>query len=92
MLTIVDRTADGVEVIDNWNGFGQRTTSSGTVKLQHVEVDPLLIFDERLLGNQPSYRGAYFCRSRKSKLIVSLDSGQLPCLKNMAAQKCLAIP
>mgnify|MGYP002656224028 FL=1 len=58
VLTIVDRNADGVEVIDNWNGFGQRTTSSGTVKLQHVEVDPLLIFDERLLNNQPSYRGA----------------------------------
>ncbi|WP_180068858.1 SfnB family sulfur acquisition oxidoreductase [Acinetobacter sp. YH16038] len=59
VLTIVDRNAEGVEVIDNWNGFGQRTTSSGTVKLQHVEVDPVLIFDERLLGNQPSYRGAY---------------------------------
>lgn len=59
VLTIVDRNAEGVEVIDNWNGFGQCTTSSGTVKLQHVEVDPLLIFDERLLGNQPSYRGAY---------------------------------
>lgn len=59
VLTIVDRNAEGVEVIDNWNGFGQRTTSSGTVKLQDVEVDPLLIFDERLLGNQPSYRGAY---------------------------------
>lgn len=59
VLTIVDRNAEGVEVLDNWNGFGQRTTSSGTVKLQHVEVDPLLIFDERLLGNQPSYRGAY---------------------------------
>ena len=59
VLTIVNRNAEGVEVIDNWNGFGQRTTSSGTVKLQHVEVDPLLIFDERLLGNQPSYRGAY---------------------------------
>lgn len=59
VLTIVDRNAEGVEVIDNWNGFGQRTTSSGTVKLQHVEVDLLLIFDERLLGNQPSYRGAY---------------------------------
>lgn len=59
VLTIIDRNAESVEVIDNWNGFGQRTTSSGTVKLQHVEVDPLLIFDERLLGNQPSYRGAY---------------------------------
>lgn len=59
VLTIIDRNAEGVEVIDNWNGFGQRTTSSGTVKLQHVEVNPLLIFDERLLGSQPSYRGAY---------------------------------
>ncbi|AUX89156.1 MULTISPECIES: SfnB family sulfur acquisition oxidoreductase [Acinetobacter] len=59
VLTIIDRNAESVEVIDNWNGFGQRTTSSGTIKLQHVEVDPLLIFDERLLGNQPSYRGAY---------------------------------
>jgi SfnB family sulfur acquisition oxidoreductase len=59
VLTIVNRDAAGVEVIDNWNGFGQRTTSSGTVKLDHVEVDPLLIFDERKLSAQPSYRGAY---------------------------------
>ncbi|MGN5535022.1 SfnB family sulfur acquisition oxidoreductase [Acinetobacter sp. Lyrl_1] len=59
VLTLVDRNAEGVEVIDDWNGFGQRTTSSGTVKIQHVEVNPLLIFDERLLGNQPNYRGAF---------------------------------
>ena len=59
VLTIVNRDAAGVEVVDNWNGFGQRTTSSGTVKLDHVEVDPLLIFDERKLSAQPFYRGAY---------------------------------
>ncbi|OTG77547.1 SfnB family sulfur acquisition oxidoreductase [Acinetobacter terrae] len=59
VLVVVNHQATGVEVIDNWNGFGQRTTSSGTVKLHHVEVDPFLIFDERLLGNAPSYRGAY---------------------------------
>ncbi|MGA9698704.1 MAG: SfnB family sulfur acquisition oxidoreductase [Acinetobacter sp.] len=59
VLTIVNRDAAGVEVVDNWNGFGQRTTSSGTVKLDHVEVDPLLIFDERKLSAQPSYRSAY---------------------------------
>ncbi|NNH01978.1 SfnB family sulfur acquisition oxidoreductase [Acinetobacter sp. ANC 5414] len=70
VLTIVNREAAGVEVIDNWNGFGQRTTSSGTVKLDHVEVDPFLIFDERLLGNAPNYRGAY------SQLIqVAIDVG-----------------
>ena len=58
-LTIVDATALGVEVIDNWNGFGQRTTSSGTVKLQRVEVDPLLTFDERKLAEDVNYRGAF---------------------------------
>ena len=59
VLVVVNHQATGVEVVDNWNGFGQRTTSSGTVKLNHVEVDPFLIFDECLLGNAPSYRGAY---------------------------------
>ena len=59
VLVVVDHQATGVEVVDNWNGFGQRTTSSGTVKLNHVAVDPFLIFDERLLGNAPSYRGAF---------------------------------
>src|SRR5690606_13170164 len=59
VLTLVERSQPGLEVIDNWNGFGQRTTSSGTVKLDHVEVNPLLIFDERLLANQPNYRGAF---------------------------------
>ena len=58
-LTLVDATAQGVEVIDNWNGFGQRTTSSGTVKLQRVEVDPLLTFDERKLAEDVNYRGAF---------------------------------
>lgn len=58
-LTLVKSSQQGVEVIDNWNGFGQRTTSSGTVKLDKVEIDPLLIFDERLLANQPGYRGAF---------------------------------
>lgn len=70
VLTIIDRQADGVEVIDNWNGFGQRTTSSGTVKLTHVEVNPLLIFDERKLANQTNFRGAF------SQLIqVAIDVG-----------------
>ncbi len=70
VLTIIDRDADGVEVIDNWNGFGQRTTSSGTVKLTQVKVNPLLIFDERKLSNQTNYRGAF------SQLIqVAIDVG-----------------
>lgn len=70
VLTIIDSQSAGVEVIDNWDGFGQRTTSSGTVKLNHVQVDPFLIFDERKLAEQPSYRGAY-----SQLLQVAIDVG-----------------
>ncbi len=59
VLAIVNKAAKGIEVVDDWDGFGLRTTSSGTVKLNHVKVIPELTFDERLLSNAPTYRGAY---------------------------------
>ena len=70
VLTLVDRHAKGVQVINDWNGFGQRTTSSGTVILDHVHIDPFLIFDERLLSDRPNYRGAY-----SQLLQVAIDVG-----------------
>ncbi|WP_250516971.1 acyl-CoA dehydrogenase family protein [Caballeronia sp. INDeC2] len=35
----VNRHADGVEVIDDWDGMGQRLTASGTSRFNHVKVD-----------------------------------------------------
>jgi len=35
---IADRNAPGLTVIDDWSGFGQRTTASGTVILDNVKV------------------------------------------------------
>lgn len=70
VLVILPAKAEGVEIIDNWDGFGQRTTSSGTIKLNQVVVDPFLIFDERKLTTQPSYRGAY-----SQLLQVAIDVG-----------------
>ncbi len=70
VLVIVNRDAQGIEVINDWNGFGQRTTASGTVKLNRVEVNPELIFDERLLTQVPTYRGAY-----SQLLQVAIDVG-----------------
>lgn len=70
VLTIINRHAKGVEVTNDWNGFGQRTTSSGTVILDHVEIDPFLIFDESLLADQANYRGAY-----SQLLQVAIDVG-----------------
>lgn len=70
VLAIVDRHASGVEVINDWNGFGQRTTASGTVKLHNVVTDPALFFDERIMANTPNVRGAY-----SQLLQVAIDVG-----------------
>ncbi|WP_288401617.1 SfnB family sulfur acquisition oxidoreductase [uncultured Acinetobacter sp.] len=70
VLAIVDRHATGVEVINDWNGFGQRTTASGTVKLNNVVVDPALFFDERIIADTPNVRGAY-----SQLLQVAIDVG-----------------
>lgn len=37
---IIPRNATGVEVIDDWNGFGQVLTASGTSIFSSVEVNP----------------------------------------------------
>ncbi|MGN5535023.1 SfnB family sulfur acquisition oxidoreductase [Acinetobacter sp. Lyrl_1] len=37
-LAFIERNSTGVELIDDWTGFGQRTTGSGTVKFNQVQV------------------------------------------------------
>ncbi|MBF7688856.1 SfnB family sulfur acquisition oxidoreductase [Acinetobacter rathckeae] len=69
-LVLVEKNTKGIEVIDDWDGFGQRTTASGSVKLNHVKIDPFLIFDERRLTLSPNYRGAY-----SQLLQVAIDVG-----------------
>lgn len=70
VLVIIDRHAEGVEVINDWNGFGQRTTASGTVKLHNVVFDSALFFDERIIADTPNVRGAY-----SQLLQVAIDIG-----------------
>ena len=38
LRAIVPRETPGVTVIDDWSGFGQRTTASGTVRFERVRV------------------------------------------------------
>ncbi|WP_335970067.1 SfnB family sulfur acquisition oxidoreductase [Acinetobacter bereziniae] len=70
VLTIINAQAQGVEIANDWDGFGQRTTASGTVRLKNVVVSPELIMDEKPLADASKYRGAY------SQLIqVAIDVG-----------------
>lgn len=43
LMAIVPRDAEGVEVIDDWSGMGQRTTASGTVNFENVRVSEAVI-------------------------------------------------
>ncbi len=46
-LVFVARNRQGLEIIDDWSGFGQKTTGSGSVKFNrvHVEEDEIIPFD-----------------------------------------------
>lgn len=55
----VDRNAPGVTVVDDWNGMGQRTTASGTVRLEDVEVHDSRITPYHLTFEGPQTYGAF---------------------------------
>jgi SfnB family sulfur acquisition oxidoreductase len=57
-LAIASRDAPGLTIIDNWSSFGQRTTASGNVLLDHVRVDPIAVIPAYLGGERPSSNGA----------------------------------
>lgn len=58
-LAFVPRHSEGLELIDNWSGFGQRTTGSGTVKFNQVFVaeEDVIPFDQAFA--QPTLVGPF---------------------------------
>ncbi|MDQ0394192.1 SfnB family sulfur acquisition oxidoreductase [Labrys monachus] len=57
-LAIVPRDAEGLTIIDNWSGFGQRTTASGNVRIDNVFVGPEGVIPAYRGGEIPSSNGA----------------------------------
>ncbi|HVJ40190.1 MAG TPA: SfnB family sulfur acquisition oxidoreductase [Dongiaceae bacterium] len=57
-LAIVPRDSAGLTVVDNWSGFGQRTTASGKVTLKDVRVGPIGVIPVYLGGQSPSSNGS----------------------------------
>ncbi len=55
----VERAAEGVSVVDDWDGLGQRTTASGTVRLDGVRVSSDLITPYHLTFERPQVYGAF---------------------------------
>lgn len=58
-MAFVKRGTPGLRIIDDWSGFGQRTTASGTVILNNVRLPAEDIIPSGLLSTKPSLQGAY---------------------------------
>jgi len=67
---IADRGAEGLTVIDDWSSFGQRTTLSGTVILDHVKVPKSHLVPGFKGYDRPTADGAIF-----QIIQVAVDSG-----------------
>ncbi|WP_339534243.1 SfnB family sulfur acquisition oxidoreductase [Pseudomonas hunanensis] len=69
-LAFVRRGSPGLRIVDDWSGFGQRTTASGTVLLDQVSVDAELVIDNWRQRDIPNIQGA------ASQLIqAAIDAG-----------------
>lgn len=69
-LAFVRRGSPGLRIVDDWSGFGQRTTASGTVLLDQVPVDAELVVDNWRQREVPNTQGA------ASQLIqAAIDAG-----------------
>ncbi|EYT57984.1 monooxygenase [Dietzia sp. UCD-THP] len=70
VIAYIPADAQGVSIGTDWDALGQRTTSSGTVILDDVEVDPDLVLDFTGLLDRPSTYGA-----RAQLLHAAIDTG-----------------
>jgi len=69
-LAFVRRGSPGLRIVDDWSGFGQRTTASGTVLLDDVPVEAALVVDNWRQRDLPNTQGA------ASQLIqAAIDAG-----------------
>jgi len=56
-LAYIPKDTAGLSVVDDWSGFGQRTTASGTVVLEQVRVPAAFVFPAHLVTDTPTLNG-----------------------------------
>src|SRR6201996_8704451 len=58
-IAFVPRETKGITIVDDWSGFGQRTTGSGTTLLDNVEVHPFALLAFAALFERPTSMGPF---------------------------------
>jgi SfnB family sulfur acquisition oxidoreductase len=69
-VAYVPREAPGVTVVDDWDGMGQRTTASGTVRLDAVPVPA-----DRVVPHHLTFRGPQLHGAVAQLLHAAIDTG-----------------
>jgi SfnB family sulfur acquisition oxidoreductase len=58
-LAFVPRETKGITIVDDWSGFGQRVTGSGTTVLDNVEVHPFSVLSFKAWFDRPTSMGPF---------------------------------
>ena len=58
LMAFVRRGTPGLQIVDDWSGFGQRTTASGTVLLEQVRVPDAFVVEIWRQPEVPNIQGA----------------------------------
>ncbi|WBL20575.1 acyl-CoA dehydrogenase family protein [Citricoccus sp. NR2] len=59
-FAVVPTDAPGVELDDDWNGFGQKLTATGTARFHNVELDPLSVLPRRIGTPEAVFEASFF--------------------------------
>ncbi|WP_322056473.1 SfnB family sulfur acquisition oxidoreductase [Paraburkholderia sp. J63] len=59
VLAFVKQGTPGLTIVDDWSGFGQRTTASGTVIAENVRVGAFEIFHTQRSYDRPTFAGPF---------------------------------
>lgn len=57
VIALVERGTPGLNVIDDWSSFGQRTTASGTTIIENVQVPEEHVIPQYLAFERPTTQG-----------------------------------
>jgi SfnB family sulfur acquisition oxidoreductase len=58
-LVFLERGTPGLTIIDDWQGFGQRTTGSGTTRFDNIPVAPFAVVPHQDVFDRPSPMGPF---------------------------------
>jgi SfnB family sulfur acquisition oxidoreductase len=58
-IAFIPAISDGVSIVDDWDGIGQRLTASGTILFDQIDVDPDWVVPRHEAFDQPNGYGAF---------------------------------